>query len=179
MDNIIILLLTSKWANSIVYLRLFCLAYLFYTIEQIIDQSIKALGYSGLLLKINIFKNGMGLVLLLLLYKNGVFAIAGGLLISVLMNYIISVFIAKKLFRYSFHEQMGDISEALIISAIMGIVCWMLNFVPINIGIKLVLQIIAGGAIYIGLSICFKVEAYRYSIKLIREFIEKQKHDEC
>ncbi len=177
-DNLIVVLLTEKWSDSIIYLRILSVSYLFYPIEQIEEQSIKALGKSGALLALNLVKKGIAVVLLLLTFSKGVEMIAYGFLISMFINFIISVYVSKRYFDYGVILQIRDIIKELSAAVIMVICCMSVNKLGLSPILSLMIQVIAGGLVYIGVIIVLKAESYAYMKNAIKAYAKQRKPED-
>ena len=62
-EPLVRLVLTEKWLPCVPYLRIFCITYMFYPIHTANLNAIKAMGRSGVYLKLEISKKIMGLTL--------------------------------------------------------------------------------------------------------------------
>ena len=138
-------------------------------------QAIKALGRSDIFLKLEVIKKIFGLAILAISIPFGIYAIAWGSLLSSLISTIINAYPNLKLLDYSYKEQWKDIMPALLISLLMGVVIYNLNFLNIFLWLLLLLQIILGAVLYFGLARAFKVESLSYLIVTIREVIKGRK----
>lgn len=59
------LVLTEKWMPCVTYVRIFCLAYLFYPINTANLNAIRAIGRSDIYLKLNVIKKALGVFVLI------------------------------------------------------------------------------------------------------------------
>lgn len=85
--------------------------------------------------------------------------------VSINVNY---VYPNKKLIGYTYLEQVKDLMPSFILAALMGCVVFLVGFVPINIYIKLVLQLLTGAFIYVFLAWRFKVSSFLYLTGVIK-----------
>ena len=65
-------------------------------------------------------------------------------------------------------------TSTLIMSFIMFAVVYSMNFLNINMYLLMILQIVVGTAIYIILSLIFKVESFKYLLNLVKEILKKK-----
>ena len=63
-ENFVLVILTDQWLNSIPFLQLCCFYYIWIPFSNIIRQSLKAIGNSDVVLKIEVFKTVMNITLL-------------------------------------------------------------------------------------------------------------------
>ena len=75
-EPIIRLILTEKWLPAVPFLQIFCFVYAWQPIHTANLNAIKALGCSGLYLKLGIWKDIIGIIALIASIKYGVFWVA-------------------------------------------------------------------------------------------------------
>ncbi|WP_047394911.1 lipopolysaccharide biosynthesis protein [Cetobacterium sp. ZOR0034] len=167
-EPLIKLLLTDKWLDCIPYLRIFCLSYALWPIHTANLQAINAIGRSDVFLKLEIVKKIIGLIILMISLKYGVFAIAIGVVISGLLASFINGYPNKKLLDYGYLEQMKDVLPSLILSLIMGIVIMILSKFNLSDLILILFQILVGIITYLGLSYSLKLECFMYILKILK-----------
>lgn len=167
------LLLTEKWLPCVLFLRIFCITYIFYPIHTANLNAIKAMGRSDLFLKLELFKKGIGVAVLLATMWFGVEVMAYSLLFTSVTSQIINSWPNKKLLNYSYIDQLRDILPAIALALAMGVLVYFVPWLGLNDIVTLLLQILLGAAIYIGGSALFKLEAYSYAMGLIKSFAGK------
>ncbi len=169
-ETLVRLLLTEKWMPCVPYLRIFCITYLFYPIHTANLNAIMAMGRSDIDLKIEIVKKILEVLLLVIVMKHGVMAIAYSLVLTSLINQVINALPNKQLIGYSYFEQIKDILPELILACIMGAVVYVIGFLKINDFFILLLQVISGVTIYLGASVILKLDAFMYlKTKIIKK----------
>ncbi len=172
-EPIVELLLTEKWLFCVPYLRIFCFTYSFYPIHTANLNAIKAMGRSDLFLKLEIIKKAVGLVFLLSSIWFGVMAMAYTLLITSVISQIINSWPNKKLLSYSYLEQLKDILPQIVLTIIMGVFVFSLQFLNLLPIITLVIQIALGVVIYVAGSIIFKLESFNYILGILNKILNK------
>ena len=172
-EPIVKLLLTDKWMPCVPYLRIFCFTYMFWPIHTANLNAIKAMGRSDLFLRLEIIKKVMGLTLLLATMRISVMAMAFSLIVSGILSQIINSWPNWKLLNYNYLEQLRDILPSIIIATGMGVCVYFIGFIPLPTVVTLMIQIIAGAAIYIGVSAVLKLEEFEYLLGMIKSFLKK------
>lgn len=172
-SNIVTIVLTEKWLPCVFFLQIFCITYMFHPIHTANLNAIKAMGRSDLFLKLEIWKKVIGMILLFSTMFISVEAMTYSLLISTLSSMIINSWPNKKLFNYSFLEQMKDILPSILLAAGMGAVVYLIGYLPLPTLPLLLIQVICGGVIYIVGSAVFKLEPYVYVKGLVLSFIRR------
>jgi O-antigen/teichoic acid export membrane protein len=166
------LLLTEKWLPCVPYLQIVCLYFVLMPSQTANLAAIKAVGRSDIFLKLEIIKRTIGLIILLLVMRHGVFAIAASAVITTLIASFVNAYPNRKLIEYKYKEQILDMLPSIGISAIMGVVIYTLGnlFVELNFSNITIIftQVITGVATYVGISFLFKIDEIRYLINLIK-----------
>jgi len=170
-DTIVRLILTDKWLFSVPYMRIFCIAYMFYPIHTANLNAIKAMGRSDVFLKLEIIKKCIGLLVLLVFVKVSVMALALSLMATSLLSMVINAWPNKKLLSYSFSDQIRDILSNLILAVIMGALVYAEGMLVLPLFIKLVLQIMTGIIVYLALSLISKNKSFTYLLETVKSSV--------
>ena len=131
-------------------------------------NAIKALGRSDIFLKLEIIKKVITVLNIIITIPLGIYAMAIGQVISAFINSFINALPNKKLMNYTYIEQWKDLMPSFIISIIMAIAVWALNFISVQSIVLLLIQIIVGISIYILICKIFRIEAFKYFINTFR-----------
>lgn len=171
------ILLTEKWLPCVPYLQIMCLVFLLQPIQTASIQAMKAVGNSGLYLKLEIIKKIGNIIILLIsvVCFNSVLAIITGSLLAEIFSTVVNFPANKKLINYEYREQFEDVFPAFLMSIIMALIVLMVgNCIP-NKYIELLAQIIIGGIAYIGMSFITGNSGFIYLRNLAKEFYEQRK----
>ena len=174
-ESIVNVLLTAKWAPAVIYMRIFCIAYSFYSINSAFKNGIKSIGKSGVFLVTEIIKKVLGFGMIIGSMFIGVEAIAVSFLISSLLNVLINIYPNKKYLGYGVKEQLFDVLPVLFLSLIMLATVFPLNFLQISHWFKLPIMVVTGVLIYWGGSVIFKLAGYKYFISVMKNFFGRKK----
>lgn len=174
-NNVISLLLTEKWLSAVPYLYIFCITYMLYPIHTANLNAIKAMGRSDLFLKLEVMKKIIGIVLLIVTMNISVKAMAYSLIISSIFSQIINAWPNKKLLNYGYLEQLKDILPSIFLAVIMGLIVSIFNMLNIPIILKLIIQVICGGIIYILGAILLKIDVFYFLVNEIKNMFLKRK----
>lgn len=173
-EPLIRLVLTEKWLPCVPYLRIFCITYMFYPIHTANLNAIKAMGRSGVYLKLEILKKIMGLTLLLLTYHISVMAMAYSLILSSLLSQLINTWPNRKLLDYRYLEQLKDILPSILLAVFMGCCMWLVNLAHLPDIVTLVIQILIGVAVYLGGSALLKLDTFEYLWNVVKPKIQRK-----
>ncbi len=174
-EPLVKIILTDKWLEAIPLMQLLCFSYALWPIHTINLQAISAMGRSDIFLKLEIIKKIIGIVALAISFKLGIKFMVMTKIITSIISTFINSYPNKKLLNYSYIQQLKDITGAVIMSFLMMIIVYLMNYIEINIYLLLVLQIIIGIIIYVGISYIFKNENLVYMITILKNKIQNRK----
>ena len=166
---LVIVLLTEKWIDVVPFVQILCIANFFRPITISNWEAIKALGYSGITLKLELIKKIVDIVILVISVCFGVYAIAWGCVLFNLICVFINLAPNKKLLNYGIREQVIDAVPTLLIAMAMGLSIYWIQFLNMSNLIILTIQFIVGVTLYFALSRLFKEESFMYIINIIKE----------
>lgn len=165
---VVSLVLTDKWLDSVPYLRIFCITFMFYPIHTSNLNAIKAMGRSDLFLKLEMEKKIIGMLLLIFTMRLGVMAMAYSLLVSSVTSQMINSWPNKKLLSYGYAEQLKDIIPSILLAVFMGGCVNLISILDFSDVVTLLIQIPLGAVIYIGGSALFHFEEFEYILNVVR-----------
>lgn len=166
---LITVLLTEKWLPCVIFMQIGCISYMFRPLRFISNSVIKAKGCSGLLLKLDIVKKAIGVLLLLISMYYGVVGIALSLVLTNAVATIINIFPMNKLINYAAHKQFLDVLPNILLSFAMGALIYPISTLNVKPLIVLSAQILLGALSYFVLSIISK----NRNLKILFAFLKK------
>jgi hypothetical protein len=104
-----------------------------------------------------------------------VFAIAFGELLGIIYSSFFYSYPNVKLIGYSYIEQLNDIFPAFIITVIMSICVYAIQYISMSAGILLILQITFGIIFYIALAFLFRLSALNEFLSVIIPLMKSAK----
>lgn len=170
-----IFLITDKWLDSVIFLQIGCMAYLFRPVQIINNCVIRGSGRSGLLLKLDLIKKAIGIALLIASMPYGVKAIAWSFVLVNIISTFINIWPNRYILKYGYREQLMDIIPALCLSVFAGVLGWSIYFFKLPVLTTLVLQTLICTLVYWLMSKAMKFESYIYLEKKVIEQIQKFK----
>ena len=174
-EPLVRLLLTEKWLPSVPYMQLFCLYYAFWPLHTANLNAIKATGHSGIFLYLEIIKKVLETAVLLVTMRFGVMAIMLGLLFNGFASVAINAWPNKKLLAYSIPQQFKDTFPALALSLLMGAAILPVTWTGLPDLVKLIIMVPAGMAVYVGGSVLFKLDSFRYIWEVVLKLLQRRK----
>jgi O-antigen/teichoic acid export membrane protein len=168
-EPIVRIVLTDKWLPAVPFLQICCVSFLFYPIHTANLTAINAVGRSDIFLKLEIIKKLVGIAILaitIILFRS-VIAIAWSAVLSGIISTFINAYPNKRLIGYTYLEQIKDLMPSFFLSAFMCVIVYLVGLLPLNIYVKLILQIITGAAVYTALAWRFKISSFSYLTRII------------
>ncbi|MDO4572717.1 MAG: lipopolysaccharide biosynthesis protein [Clostridia bacterium] len=173
------LLLTDKWLPAVPYMRVACFVWAVYPLDGTLLEGVCARGRSDLHLKVMILRRGLGLALLCaaaFLLKTPM-AIAWSVAVTALFSLVQSMLVARPFFGYPLRAQLWDMLPPLLLSLAMAAAVLPLGLLPLPRLWLLALQVLVGAGVYVGLSMLFRLEVFRYFCGAVGEFVQKWKRE--
>ena len=167
------LILTEKWLPCVPYLYIFCFTNGIMPIQTANLNAIKAMGRSDLYLKLEIIKKTGGILLILAFMNQGVLALGISCVIYSLYAGLVNTYPNKKLLGYSVIDQLKDILPAFGLSAAMAVIVYYLPLGSLHLVLQLIIKVIVGAAIYVGGSVLFKIDSFRFVWGIVKNFLKR------
>ena len=131
-EPFIITLLTDKWANSIVFLQVFCFAWMFDHICVLNLNLLYVKGRSDLVLKLEIIKKTISITMIVAAIPFGVIAICISRAIYTQIAVIINTCYTGKLYGLGYFNQMKDFTKYFIYSILAVTPAYLLTYTSLS-----------------------------------------------
>lgn len=163
----LLILLTDKWIEAVSYMQIFCISCLFRPINSLNIQAVKAMGYSGKYLKTTFIKTICSITVILCLLPFGVIWVAVAGIINSLVATFIQSLPLKKIISYSFFQEIRDLFPTFMLSAVMAVIVYCVEFLKLPLMISLIVKIVVGVIFYVVLAKICKFESFDYLINIL------------
>lgn len=174
--NLITVLLTDKWIDSVVYLQIICLYFLWVPFSSVVWQSLKAIGASNRVLQLELIKitlNVATLILFVVLLKSPL-AVAISLVCSYFISFLIENIYVVKYLKIPFKEIVLSYMPSLLMALAMGIIVYAVSTIANSPLLSLCAQIVIGVIMYVFLSYIFKIPQFQTIKSIVR--VKRIKH---
>lgn len=159
-EPLIRLILTDKWIECVPFLQLSCAFYWLTCIYNTYLTSYKAIGNSGLALKLELIDDIIGILLVICFFKISVMAILLVTIFSRLLAFLMSMVMTKKLFNVKYRDQLLDAIAPLIAALIMYLCIYTVSLIPMGMYGTMFIQIIIGILSYVVIAYLVKLPVY-------------------
>ena len=147
-----------RWDVSIPYFQILCIGGLFYSVNSMNMNVIKALGKGRVYLFAQIAKRLFCLVMMIAGAIIGIKGLLWGLVISRMFNFLLNAFLNKRYINYGIFEQIKDVGGTLILAVAVGGLVFLLSYLPLNQYVVFAFQIILYILVYYSISSLLQIE---------------------
>lgn len=166
----IYVVLTEKWKESIPYIQILCLAYMWIPIMRMNWELLNAKHRSDYSLQSEVVKKIVAFVVLFCSIGGGVVLMCWGLVLYSFVDiFIITCYTKRVIPQVSFFEEMKVLFPIFLQSVAMGGVVCLVNFFIVSYFMQLLIGIIVGVMTYILLSLITKNEELKYIYLLVKK----------
>lgn len=175
---IFILLYTERWADSVPYFQVLCIAGLAYSLQSVNYQSVAAIGKSRTMFVWTFVKRAMGIIFVVAgLLLDGMRGLLIGMVINTWFSYYINIWLVSRHIGYRWQRQLLDLLPVLLASLIAAILSYCaLSLCSLSLYVDGVLKLILFLVLYVGWSIHFRPESYQFFCVAIKPVIKKLNH---
>ena len=167
--------LTDKWLPAVPYLRIMCIIYAFLPIHDANLQVINAVGRSGVFLKLEIIKKVLIVLVLVVTFQYGVYAMVLGQLGLSINAFFLNSYYSSKFIHYSTWQQFRDLAPVAMVTAIMGGAVYALSLVEFpNVGLQLLTQAFVGAIVYIGICRAIRLTCFMEMREILGDVLKRK-----
>lgn len=161
----------DKWLVAVPYFQVLCIGFgPLVVVHHTNLNAIKAIGKSGIVLKLEVIKKILGILLIFLLMQYGIMGIVIALCVNSFCEFFINGYYTGKYVGYGIISQIKVLSPILFLSIISGILTYFTSYIPTLNSIQLLfIQTIVFMTIYLLSVYLCKLDILFYVIKLIKE----------
>lgn len=172
-EPLVRILYTDKWVGCVPYMQLVCLQLMIEMVSTENLQALKAVGEGGLILKLEIYKKPVFLIMAIVGAYISVYALALTLPLYVIYAGLVNMRPNQKVLGYTMKEQLLDLKPASLLAFVMFVIVYPINLLDMSDVLKVTCQVLMCVLVYFGLSYLFKVESYRYTLSTIKQLKKK------
>ena len=163
------LLFTEKWLGAVPFIQILSISSAIGMIGNISLQTIKALGRSDIVLKLEIYKKPVYIFLLIVGALVNPLAVAASMLLYTIYGVVVNAYILSKIIDYPLSRQFKDIIDTLTMCLLMSIVIYPISLMDKSPFILIISQTLIGITVYLILSNLSNNESFCAIKTLIKE----------
>lgn len=142
------MLLNEQWYDCIILCKLLCLALLWQPLSFIHLSILKVVGRTDILLKLEIYKRGVGIVSIFATIPFGVVGMCVGFIMWYVYCFILNTYYTSRVLNVPILSQIHDILPILINAIVMGIAVYFITMLYVNVYVQFVVGVTLGVIIY-------------------------------
>lgn len=166
---LVLILLTDKWENCVIYLQVLCFAMMWNPIHSLNLNLLFVKGRSELFLRLEIVKKIIGATILCVTIPFGLVAMCCGQVVSSLIFLFVNTYYTGKLIHVGFVQQMKDLLPTMMYTAIMGLFVWLLSSVVEIQLVQLLVGFLLGIPLYVLTSKVLKSQEYFFMRDIVKQ----------
>lgn len=168
-ESLIKLLLTDKWIESILYIQILSIAYMWDPVMRMNANILSIMGRTDYAFKSEVLKKTLSIAVLILTLPFGLTVICLGLAFYVVIDFLVVCFFVKRVIGVSHIDEIKSIFPTLILSLVMGVVAYyMRDFFELEI-LKILVPSLSAIIIYISVAKALRFKDFEIITKeLIR-----------
>ncbi len=162
---IFIILYSNRWLDSIPYFQILCIAGIAICLQGVNFQAIAAVGKSKAMFSWTLIKRGVGLTLIIGgLVAFGIKGLLVGMVIQSWLIYLINAYQVHKYIGYKFFTQMLNLLPIIVLSLVSWGIAYCLVFILPNCNMYVlgIVRFLVFMVVYLGASVLFKMESFKY-----------------
>lgn len=162
-------LLTDKWLPAVPYIVLYAINFALY---PWLDQSVQLLnvvGETGINLKTQIYKRLFSFIILIVTIPFGVYVICIGVLLSTVIELLITLFTDRKVLKITLKEHIQSQLDVYIISVIMFVIVYSVCLLISDPFIQLFIGGFVGLFVYMSMACFMRMQEIEYITNLIKK----------
>jgi O-antigen/teichoic acid export membrane protein len=166
---LIVLLYSDRWLPSVPYFQILCVGGMAGCLQAVNQQTIAAIGKSKVFFVWTVIKNSVGIVLQVVgLIVWGIWGLLAGKVLSNWFSYFVNITMVSKYVGYKNYQQLMDLSPIFIASAV-AVIAGYFGSSLLGLGLYAdgLVKTIIFVAFYLGWSLLFKPEAYKYTMSVL------------
>jgi O-antigen/teichoic acid export membrane protein len=172
---LICLLYGSKWEASAPYFQILCISGLIYAVNTLNTNVIKSLGKGKIYFTIQILKRMIGIALILIGMKFGIFGLLWAVASVAYISFIINALVNKKLINYGIFRQLRDFGAVLLLALLVGSLTYALGrILPCHIYLTMLIQIILYAGLYLLIAKWLKMEELNTYLGIFAKIIHRK-----
>ena len=175
-----VLLYSDRWLFSVPYFQILCVGGIAGCLQSVNQQTIAAIGKSKAFFIWTVVKQSVGIAMQVIgLIVWGIWGLLVGKVLSSWFSYFVNITMVSKYVGYKYFQQLKDLSPIFIVSAIataagyFGASVLEIGLYPDGL-VKTAIFLF----VYLGWSLIFKPEAFKYSLSVLNTLKSKKKKHE-
>lgn len=146
--EVVLILVGQKWETSTQYLRVMCIAGIFYPLHALNLNMMNAMNRSDLQLRVEIYKKILVIPVIVIGVKYGLMVLVWGMVFNSFLAFFVNSMYSEKLIGYSSLRQLWDIVPLILSNGMIALVAFFIgeyfsSYLIMSLLIKMILVLIS------------------------------------
>ena len=172
-EPLINILFTEKWNASVNLFRILCFIGMVYPLNTVNTNVIKSLGKGKLYFNLQLWKRVLGIILILLSVRYGLYAMMWALVITAYAIFIVNALFSDKMIGYNWIRQIKDVLIPFAICILLVCIVYPFSLLRIHTYCIAAIQAIAFALGYLTILKITKVNVVKDIVSQIKLFMSK------
>lgn len=174
-EDMFMLLLGERWMPTVPYFEVLALSGLFYPLAVVAYNVLKVRSDGRVIVRLEIVKRVVMTVVLCFAIPRGVMAVAWGMTLMAGVEFLLNTIVAVRLANVGALRLVRALLPSFIIAVAMyfAIISMLPLISDMGVALRLVCEIVVGGAVYMLLAAIFRLKALKEGLALLRSMLAK------
>jgi len=170
---LVLTLIGDKWLPAVIYLQMLCLVGMFYPLHALNLNMLQVQGRSDLFLRLEIIKKILAIPIIIVGIMFGIKIMIIGMILMNFISYYLNSYWSGRYIGYSTGEQVKDIFPSFILGSVVALSVFAVGYlIDISNPLKLIIQIVIGGVLFIGIAEVLFMKDYLYVKAIVTDKIK-------
>jgi len=159
-------LLTEKWLPAVPFFRILIINAMLFPIHGFHISILKTKGRSDFVLKSEIIKKGILLIIILGSFPFGIYGLLYGSVLASIISLFVNIYFSSKVINYTVYEQFYDIIPTFLLCSILGLSIYFIDSTVLIQEMSDFVRLLIGGLIIV---IFYPLLAYLLNFEALKE----------
>lgn len=169
------ILLGDKWLPTVPYFEVIILSGVFYPLAMVAYNVLKVHSNGSIIFRLELLKKAIMTAVLAVTIPHSTMAIAWGLVAMTLVEFVVNFAATRRYTSLSWEQMLRTLLPSILLTAVMYLAAWTVGYYASSLApaLLLILQMVAGGAVYLLGAWVFRIEALRELITVIKGILKR------
>ena len=174
-EDMFLLLLGDRWMPTVPYFEILALSGLFYPLAVVAYNVLKVRSDGRVIVRLEVLKRVIMTLVLCYTIPRGVMAVTWGMTVMAGVEFLLNTGVAVRLARIGVMRLVRVLLPSFILSVAMyfAIISILPRIADMGVALRLVCEIVTGGAVYMLLATLFRLKALKEGVALLRSMLSK------
>ena len=161
-EDIIVLLFSDRWVDSVLYFQILCSPVAFYLTNAICANMVKALGKAKVYFFLQLSKRVIGIISILIAVQFGLKTLVWVVALQSVIWGFLNIIVTRRLIDYRAKEYLSDIYQSIGLSLFCAAITYsIVSNIDLPSVVAIILTVVVYGSLYLGIACKLNLLAWR------------------